>query len=106
MYKKSLYKSLVCFLIILSLSSCSFFQIRKPVVEQGNIITAQDAKKLSVGMTPSQVTEIMGAPVLTNIFTSHRMEYVYTYDNHTQPPTINRLTCLFEAGRLKEILKN
>ncbi|MBX3709693.1 MAG: outer membrane protein assembly factor BamE [Gammaproteobacteria bacterium] len=101
-----MYKSMMYLLVILLLSGCSFFQIRKPVIEQGNMMTTEAVNKLSIGMSPSQVVDIMGNPVLTNIFTPNRMEYVYTYDNHTGNKIVNKLTCLFEHGKLKSIQKN
>lgn len=98
-----MYKSLICFLMMLVLSGCSFFQIRKPVIEQGNIITSEAVSKLHAGMSSDQVIAVMGTPVLSNILSPDRMEYVYTYQDGTTPRKEKHVTCLFEHGRLKEI---
>src|SRR5579885_2165020 len=100
-----MYKSIVCLLIMLTLTSCSFFSVRKPIIEQGNIITDESVRKLHTGMTPPQVVEIMGTPVLANIFTPNRMEYVFTYQDGNAPRKETRVTCIFDKGRLKEILR-
>jgi outer membrane protein assembly factor BamE len=101
-----MYKSIICLLLMLILSGCSFFSIRKPIIEQGNIITNESVSKLHTGMSPGQVVAIMGAPVVTNIFTPNRMEYVFTYQGSNEPRRETHLTCIFDKGRLKEIRKN
>lgn len=95
--------SFICLLMMLVLSSCSYFSIRRPIIEQGNIITTEEVSKLHPGMTEAQVIEIMGEPVLENIFTPNRMEYVYTYQNGIQPRTEKRVTLFFKQGRLQEV---
>jgi outer membrane protein assembly factor BamE len=101
-----LYRSLICALIILTLSSCSFLHVRKPIIQQGNIITTEDVSRLHPGMSPQQVAEIMGQPVLNNVFASNRIEYVYTYEDGSNPRLDKRLVCVFSNGRLVEILRS
>lgn len=100
-----MYKSVICILMMLVLSSCSFLSIRKPIIEQGNIITEESTSKLHTGMSEAEVIRIMGAPVLSNILTPNRMEYVYTYQSGKDPRTEKRVTLLFSQGRLQEIQK-
>ncbi len=101
MYKK--YKNLICLFSLLMLSSCSF--VHKGDIEQGNIITADQVNQLHIGMNENQVREVMGNPVLTNIFTLHRLDYVYTLQTGYRKRTEKRVTCLFQNGRLVEIRK-
>lgn len=101
-----MYKSLIFTLMVLFLSSCSYFQIRRPIIEQGNIIKAEDVSKLHKGMSSAQVTDIMGVPVLTNILTPNRLEYVYTYQNGNNPLTIKHVNCIFSGGRLVEVIQS
>jgi outer membrane protein assembly factor BamE len=96
-------KSFICLLMMLVLSSCSYFSIRRPVIEQGNIITTEEVSKLHPGMSEAQVIEIMGEPMLENIFTPNRMEYVYTYQNGIEPRTEKRVKLFFKQGRLEAI---
>jgi outer membrane protein assembly factor BamE len=95
-----MHKSFICLLMMLILSGCSFFQVRKPIIEQGNIITSENAGRLHTGMSPEEVKEVMGTPVLSNIFTANRMEYVYTYQERTNPRITKRVICVFSGGRL------
>jgi outer membrane protein assembly factor BamE len=94
-------KSLICSLMLLLLTSCSI--ISKPQIEQGNIITPEMISQLHPGMTPPQVIDVMGSPVLANILTPNRLEYVYTFQNTSGKRTESRVSCLFQNGRLKAI---
>jgi outer membrane protein assembly factor BamE len=98
--------SLICLMMMTLLTGCSYFQIRKPIIEQGNIITSENTDRLRPGMSPSQVTEIMGAPVTSNIFTPDRMAYVYTYQDRTNPLVMKRVICIFSNGRLRTIQRD
>jgi len=86
------------------LSGCSLFRIHKRDIAQGNIITQGEVSRLHIGMTPLQVKEIMGNPVLVNIFSNERLEYVYTFQPGYGNRVEKRLICLFQYGRLREIL--
>ncbi len=99
-------KRSICLLLMLTLCSCSFFQIRKPTIIQGNIITAEDTSRLRTGMSTAEVMSVMGSPVLSNVLSPNRMEYVYTYQDGTGKHDITRVTCLFEGGRLKAVQKS
>lgn len=96
-------KSFICVLMMLVLSSCSYLTIRKPIIEQGNIITSEDTSKLHVGMSYDQVVAILGDPILENIFTPNRKEYVYTYRGGINTPTEKHVTLIFNQGRLETI---
>lgn len=96
----------ISLLIILTLSSCSLFQLRRPEIEQGNIITPQKVEQLHRGMSEGQVRSIMGEPVLKNIFSLGRVDYVYTYQKGNNPRTEKRVLCIFQGGRLVDIQRN
>ncbi len=98
-----MYKHITCLIMMLILSNCSFFQVRKPIIEQGNIITSENVARLHNGMSPQEVVNIMGTPVLSNIFSPNRMEYVYTMQERTNPRIEKKVTCLFNGGRLTSV---
>ena len=96
-----MYKNKLICLLILLLTGCSL--VTKPQIIQGNIITPEMVSRLHVGMTPPQVVNVMGTPVLANIFSPNRMEYVYTYQDLRTNRKETRVSCLFQNGSLKEI---
>ena len=91
--------SLIAFIV----SGCSMFQTTKIELDQGNIISASNVSRLHTGMSEAQVKDIMGNPLLVNVFTPHRMEYVYTLQEGHQAMTAKRVSCIFEMGRLRAI---
>ncbi|TAK76446.1 MAG: outer membrane protein assembly factor BamE [Gammaproteobacteria bacterium] len=96
-------KSLILIWIGLTLSGCSLFRIHKMDIQQGNIIKQDEVKQLHTGMTQAQVKDIMGTPVLMNIFTPDRVDYVYTFKKGYGDMMEKQVTCHFVHGRLKEI---
>lgn len=88
------------------LAGCSFFHPHKMDIEQGNIIVPQDVNSLSPGMSESEVRDIMGNPVLINILTYNRLEYVYTFQSGYENMQVQRVTCLFRNGRLQEVIRS
>ncbi len=84
------------------LSGC-FLRPHKMDIQQGNVITLEEVSKLKLGMSEAQVRDVMGTPVLINIFTPNRMEYVYTFQPGHKKKKKKRVSCIFESGRLRDI---
>jgi outer membrane protein assembly factor BamE len=59
-----------------------------------------------VGMTEAQVKEIMGSPVLINVFDPNREDYVYTFKPGYGDITEKYITFIFSGGILREIKGN
>jgi outer membrane protein assembly factor BamE len=98
-----MYKRMISIFIALLLTSCSFFHVRKPTIEQGNIITDQAVNQLHAGLTSTEVISIMGTPVLTNMLTPNRMEYIYTHQVGSSPRTEKRVVIHLEQDRVTSI---
>lgn len=88
------------------LSGCSFFHTHKTEVIQGNVISEEKVSYLHRGMTENQVRAIMGTPLLVNIFTPDRIDYIYTCQKGYHPRMTERVICLFSHGRLNEIIRS
>lgn len=99
-------KRSVALLTTLLLSSCSYLHVHKQEITQGNLTTPNMINRLHVGMSEETVKEIMGTPMLANISTPGRIDYVYTEQPGGGKITEKRVTCLFEHGRLVNILQN
>ena len=92
---------IIHFFILVFLTSCSL--VTKPQIIQGNVLLPDSIKRLHVGMTPPEVVDVMGTPVLNNIFSPDRIEYVYTYQDAKIKRQETRVSCLFVNNRLKTI---
>lgn len=88
------------------LSGCSLFRLHKMEIEQGNIITQEKVNQLRPGMNEAEVKDIMGNPVLVNIFSPDRLDYVYTLQKDYNKRYERRVICLFRSHVLKEVIEN
>ncbi len=96
-----MYKIIICLLVMLTISSCSF--VHKQTIEQGNYIKPETVSSLRTGMTESDVRNVMGNPVLINIFTPNEIAYVYTIQPGHGQFLEKRVLCIFKRGKLVEI---
>jgi outer membrane protein assembly factor BamE len=87
-----------------SLSGCWF--IFKPDIKQGNVLSVKKVNALHPGMTKEQVTALLGAPVLVNVFAPDQMIYVYTIQPGHGKFQAQQLRIYFEKGRLTHYTSN
>jgi outer membrane protein assembly factor BamE len=89
-------------LLCLLLCSCSKLTVYQSSIQQGNLLNS--AKQLQLGMTKTQVSHLLGTPVLTNRLASPRWDYVYTYQADGKPIIQQHsLTLYFSGDRLVKI---
>ncbi len=81
------------------LASCAY----KPDVQQGNTFDDKQVAQLKVGMTPQQVTFIMGTALLKDPFHKNRWDYVYTFAKNQGKAERRLLTLYFKHDRLSKI---
>jgi outer membrane protein assembly factor BamE len=77
-----------------------------PDIQQGNIIDQEAISHLKVGMSREEVRELLGDPVLTNIF--DRRCWIYAYTNQIKGGKISSkrlITCFDAKGYLATIQK-
>ncbi len=58
-----------------ALSGCAVYQHE---VLQGNFISKEQAQALQPGMSRAQVRQILGTPLITDLFRADRWDYVFT----------------------------
>jgi outer membrane protein assembly factor BamE len=75
-------------------------------IEQGNIITSGMVGRIHQGMTKSEVKDILGEPVLSNVFDPNRLDYVYTYKPGDGKSVEKYVTLIFRGDRLAEMRDN
>ncbi len=70
-------------------------------VVQGNFVSKQQVAALRPGMTRQQVREIMGTPLLTDVFHSDRWDYAFTIRRTGVKPQQRHLTLFFDGEYLQ-----
>ncbi len=81
------------------LASCAY----RPDVQQGNTFNEKQLSQLKVGMTPQQVTFIMGTALLKDPFHKNRWDYIYTFAKGRSKAERRLLTLYFKNNRLSKI---
>lgn len=70
-------------------------------IQQGNVVTREQAKALQPGMTRTEVRDILGSPLLTSVFHADRWDYVFTFRRQGAEPQQRRLTVFFKGDVLE-----
>ncbi|HEY1092041.1 MAG TPA: outer membrane protein assembly factor BamE [Burkholderiaceae bacterium] len=72
-------------------------------VVQGNVVTKEMAAKVQPGMTHAQVRDILGSPMLTDVFHAERWDYAFTIRRQGTAPQKRELVARFEGDKLKAL---
>ena len=94
----------------LSLAACStvsnntpsaerLFSVFKPYrieIVQGNVVTQEVMAQIQPGLGRAQVREILGTPLLTDLFHEDRWDYVFTIARQGIAPQQRRVTVFFK----------
>jgi outer membrane protein assembly factor BamE len=83
---------------LLGLSACAY----KPTIQQGTILAKKHLKKLYRGMPKSQVLNLLGKPVLIDIYHNNTLTYVYTLKPHYKTTQQRRLLINFRSGKVTD----
>jgi outer membrane protein assembly factor BamE len=87
-------------------SSDSFLGVITPYridIVQGNVVTEEQAARVKPGMTRDQVREILGSPMLTDIFHANRWDYVFTIKRPGTEPQRRSIVARFDGDTLKSL---
>ncbi len=91
------------FLIILSIFISGCLQTYKQDIYQGSEISKEQLKKIKIGMSKTQVKNILGSPAIIDIFHKYRWDYI-TYIRVNNAYKKSNLTLLFNKNnQLKKI---
>jgi outer membrane protein assembly factor BamE len=72
-------------------------------VLQGNVVTQEQAAAVQPGMSRAQVRDILGSPLLTDLFHANRWDYVFTIRRQGAPHQQRRVVAWFDGEVLKKL---
>lgn len=72
----------------------------KVEVVQGNFVSKEQVEALQKGMSPDQVRQVLGSPLVTSLFHGERWDYVFTLKRKGIEPQRRQLTVFFKDGVL------
>ena len=88
-------------------SSESFVGLITPYrveVVQGNVITKEQAALAKPGLTRAQIRDLLGSPLLTDVFHANRWDYVFTIRRQGADPQNRRVIVLFDGDVMTSIV--
>ena len=72
-------------------------------VVQGNVLTKEMVAQVKPGMNRSQVRDLLGSPLLTDIFHADRWDYVFTIRRQGATPQSRKVIAWFDGENLKSL---
>jgi outer membrane protein assembly factor BamE len=72
-------------------------------IVQGNVVTKEQLALVRPGMSRVQVRDILGSPLLTDVFHADRWDYVFTIKRPGTQPQQRSIVAHFEGDRLARI---
>ncbi len=98
---------------LFALGGCSSFADKDKVlgivtpykveVVQGNVVTKEQVALIKPGQTRAQVRDILGSPLLMDVFHSDRWDYIFTIRRQGAAPQRRQVTVYFDGDQLKSI---
>ncbi len=75
----------------------------KMEVVQGNFVSKEQVEALKPGMAREQVKDILGTPLLQDVFHADRWDYVFTLRRQGTEPQARKLTVFFKADVMDRV---
>ena len=72
-------------------------------IVQGNVVTREQAAMVKPGMSRAQVRDILGSPMLTDVFHADRWDYVFTILRPGTEPQRRAIVALFKGDKLERL---
>ena len=72
-------------------------------IVQGNVVTREQAAQIKPGMTRTQVRDILGSPMLTDVFHADRWDYVFTIVRPGTEPQRRSIVATFKGDQLETL---
>ena len=83
-------------------TSCGPFVYRIDV-QQGNVVTQETVSQLKPGMSKAQVRQILGTPLLTDVFHANRWDYYFSSEKNGKAQDRTLLSVFFESDKVASI---
>ncbi|HEX4859226.1 MAG TPA: outer membrane protein assembly factor BamE [Usitatibacteraceae bacterium] len=90
-------------------SGCAGFGVHRIDIQQGNLVTAEQLARVKPGMSRQDVKNILGTPLLQDVFHADRWDYYFSNDMSTKFGPFGRerqkyhVTVLFKDEKVAKI---
>lgn len=73
-------------------------------IVQGNVITKEQIALVRTGMSRTQVRDLLGSPMVTDLFHADRWDYVFTINRPGTPPQRRSIVAMFDGEKLQKLI--
>ena len=94
--------AVVCVTASLGLGACSNLSYR-PEVVQGNFVSREQVQALRAGMPRQAVRDILGTPLVSDVFHADRWDYAFSIRRQGSEPQQRRISVFFKNDTLDRI---
>ena len=93
---------LVSLLFAIVAGGCSAIPsvIHKIDIQQGNVVVPETVAKLKKGMSRNDVKQLMGMPLLTDVFHNNRWDYYFSNEKRGKLQERTKISLYFEDEKL------
>ena len=81
-------------------SSCGWALVHKIEIQQGNVVTPEQVSQLKTGMSKAEVRQLLGTPLLTDVFHGERWDYYFSFAKGDNLKERTGLAVMFQDERL------
>lgn len=97
-------KQLVPIVIVIFAAGCSALTPYRLPIQQGNIVSAEALAKLKSGMSKNQTAQILGTPLVNDLFHANRWDYVHYLSKRGTMSGKNHVALIFEDEKLSRLI--
>jgi outer membrane protein assembly factor BamE len=103
------FKFLSALILVCGLTACAGYGVHKIDIQQGNLVTQEQLSKVKTGMNKVDVKNILGTPLLQDVFNGNRWDYIFSDDRGTKLGPFGRdvqkfkVTILFVSDGVSKI---
>lgn len=72
-------------------------------IVQGNVVTSEQAALIKPGMARAQVRDVLGSPMVADVFHANRWDYIFTIRRPGTEPQRRSVVVLFDGDVVKSI---
>ncbi len=89
---------------VLFVTACTYLTPYKLPIQQGNIIEGEALTKLKSGMSKNQAAQVLGTPLLNDIFHANRWDYVHYLNKRGRISEQKHVALIFEEEKLTRLI--
>ena len=95
---------LVLIAFVIFVAGCSALTPYRLPIQQGNIVSAESLAKLKSGMSKNQAAQILGTPLVNDVFHANRWDYVHYLSKRGNMSEQNHIALIFEDEKLSRLV--